>query len=294
MLDVRKIAQRRRALGLTRIDVAAALRTSKLHINALEDDGRDSELRLAQVMKLADVLSWRPEDLVAMTERPAPTSKTAALASVLLNAHPDPIAEEDLCRTLGWPVDQLHDIARELARGLPAFGQVLVASRDTLAIAADPDALTPGERDVIASTGPTEEWSELLAKTLWAVIERLPDEQWLNAAEPATRQALRQLVAAGHVVMHRGEYRPSDHLIIGWELRSWETLADIAAAWGPLARVGEHAHLEPDAPHRPESPDAGAPDALTFTARDDLRSRRRRQRLAAAGARQSPKPSRTT
>lgn len=230
MLDARFIAERRRSLGLTRIDVAAALRTSRLHVDALEDHGRDSELRVRDVVDLAQMLSCKPADLIDDAQR-EPASSAQQLGALLAIAAPAAVSDESVRERTGWTRSELDAAVAELGIAARACGQAVIRCEGELRMAPDPAYRPARSTPVGIDDDVTRDWDECAARTLWAVIDRVLDEAGLKDADLDVRQTLRLLLAKGHVVMHLGAYRPSDQVIARFQLRNWEPLESLDATW---------------------------------------------------------------
>lgn len=147
LLDTDTIIRRQQNLRISQRQLAATLGVALTVIARLEDGTNHDDLPLHLVLRLADALAVRPEQILEDQPDPEPDEKSDSKTVGAMLAQTDTLTPTTaIAEALGWTLARTERALAQLADDLPDVGLKLHRLRGQVKLVPNNDATTP--RDV--------------------------------------------------------------------------------------------------------------------------------------------------
>ena len=140
------IRARRRGLGFSQRALAKELGQSVAWVAALERRANHSQVKLAQLARLADILGVSPSELLTRTEseHEEPSPDVVKIEALLFDAR-RAVPAEVLAKTLDWTLKRTLQALADLDQSLTTRGLSLQKTNNAFRLVGSPNALTKKE-----------------------------------------------------------------------------------------------------------------------------------------------------
>lgn len=238
------LRRQRRAVGLTRIQLARRLGVTLDDVDALE---HGSHPIYQLVRQLAAALELHPSDLFVAVADPGPAEQADARRLIaLLGEYPEGLSDQALLSALAVDKPRLRRLRRAARALLASAGLTVVVERHGRNRLRPRMSDLPPMQDELASRQVRTLTADAAA-VLYDIVHAAQDRGWQDSPDPRTQSGLAELVRAGLIVEFQGRLRPSDPVIRSLQPRSWKTRADtLRDAFGtPEPGFDDHHHRAP-------------------------------------------------
>jgi transcriptional regulator with XRE-family HTH domain len=205
-LNADLLRRRRRELGISERDLAAAAGASKIFIRHLESGGGDDQVTMEVLRRIARALAVSVNELLEATDVEIERDDVA-VAGALLTEIGEPTPPVALAGSLGWDLERTEAALVGLAAAAPQLGLALQRLHGLVAMRRSATDLAPEQlRRAHTSATARRGLDANAARMLYLVLtDQLGDKRRLNIRE---QQALVQLRKGGLLV----ESAPESHL----------------------------------------------------------------------------------